>query len=252
MLGDLDGPSGTVQGDPDAWVSAETDGLITNIMPAPASDIVFMVANAIYFKGSWSVAFNPSATSAAPFTLADGSQVTAQMMTQNGSYPYARGTNFQAVSLPYGKGRASMLIVLPDPGVDLGTLLASLSAQQLQAVVASQAMMTGNIGLPRFTESFNSSLVSALTELGMGPVFPAGDFSGIFPDAPVNFVLHVVVVQVDEQGTVAAGATSGGGVAVVVAPEFTMTMNRPFFYAIRDGETGVLLFAGVLLDPTSS
>jgi serpin B len=203
-----------------------------------------MVANAIYFKGSWSEAFNASGTSAAPFTRADGSQVTAQMMTQSGSYPYVKGSNFQAVSLPYGKGRASMLVVLPDPGVDLLTLLAGLSVEQLDTVVAGQTMIPGNIGLPRFTTSFHGTLVPALSALGMAPAFATGaDFSGIFPDASLSFVLHAVVVQVDEQGTVAAGATSAGGVAEVAGgPGFAMTMNRPFFYAIRDGETGALLF----------
>jgi serpin B len=211
-----------------------------------------MVANAIYFKGSWSEAFNASGTSAAPFTRADGSQVTAQMMIQDGSYPYVKGSNFQAVSLPYGKGRASMLIVLPDPGVDLLTLLASLSAEQLDTVVAGQTTTYGHIGLPRFTTSFNSSLVPALSALGMQQVFVGGDFSGILQGATLNSVLHAVFIQVNEAGTVAAAATSGAEATVVIQPEFTMTMNRPFFYAIRDGETGALLFAGVLLDATSS
>jgi serpin B len=251
-LGNLDGPVGTVLGDPNAWASAETDGLITNIMPAPASKIVFMIVNAIYFKGSWSQGFDATATSAVAFTRADGSQVTAQMMVQNGSYPYLKGSNFQAVSLPYGKGRVSMLIVLPDPGVDLPSLLATLSAQQLDTLVAGQATASGHIGLPRFTTSFQRSLAPALSSLGMASVFQGGDFSGILPGALLTDVLHAADIEVDEAGTVATAVTSGVDVTAVVQPEFAMTMNRPFFYAIRDGETGALMFAGVLADPTSS
>jgi serpin B len=29
-----------------------------------------------------------------------------------------------------------------------------------------------------------------------------------------------------------------------------MTMDRPFFYAIRDNQTGALLFIGTLVNPT--
>lgn len=40
-------------------------------------------------------------------------------------------------------------------------------------------------------------------------------------------------------------------ITAVAAPQFTMTMNRPFFYAVRDDDNGALLFVGVLEDPTS-
>lgn len=250
-VGNLDGPAGTVEGDPDTWVSTATDGLITSILPAPIQDVVFMVANAIYFKGAWTSPFNPDQTTSAPFTLADGSQVTCSLMNQTSNWAYYKGSSFQSVSLPYGKGRASMLILLPDPGVSLATLLASLSAADLDTVVGQQVVMAGQLALPRFNTSFDASLVPALTTLGMGAAF-GGDFSGIGPNATLNAVLHATVVEVDEQGTIAAGATSGGQITAVEQPEFTMTVDRPFLYAIRDGQTGALLFVGVLFDPTSS
>jgi serine protease inhibitor len=37
-----------------------------------------------------------------------------------------------------------------------------------------------------------------------------------------------------------------------VPESISMTMNRPFFYAIVDGKTGALLFIGTLVDPTQS
>lgn len=51
--------------------------------------------------------------------------------------------------------------------------------------------------------------------------------------------------------TVAAGATTVTvGTTAVEAPQFTMTMDRPFFYAIQDDKTGELMFIGVLMNPT--
>jgi serine protease inhibitor len=35
----------------------------------------------------------------------------------------------------------------------------------------------------------------------------------------------------------------------IAAPQATMTLNHPFFYAIEDDTTGELLFAGVLQNP---
>jgi serpin B len=252
-LGNLDGPAGTVSGDPNAWVAAQTDGLITDILP-PGTDltrVVALVANAIYFKGAWSTAFDSAATQAAPFTLGSGSQVTCQMMHETGTFAYFKGADFQAVSLPYAQGRLEMLILLPDPGVNLATLLSGMSAGDLATVATGLQVMGGAIGLPRFKSSFQQSLVPALSALGMGPAF-GGDFSGVFPGGTLSDVVHASLVEVDEQGTVAAAGTSGVVILAVLAPSFTMTMDHPFFYAIRDGATGTLLFVGVLRDPTQT
>jgi len=52
-------------------------------------------------------------------------------------------------------------------------------------------------------------------------------------------------------GTVAAAATTVGVTdSVASAATFTMTMNRPFLYAIVDGVTGELIFLGALMNPS--
>jgi serpin B len=63
-------------------------------------------------------------------------------------------------------------------------------------------------------------------------------------------VEHEAVMQVDESGTVAAAATTVTVGTTVVVRNASMTMSRPFFYAILDGKTGALLFIGTLIDPT--
>ena len=40
-------------------------------------------------------------------------------------------------------------------------------------------------------------------------------------------------------------------ISVVQAPQFSMTMDHPFLYAIRDDKTGELLFVGVLANPNA-
>jgi serpin B len=57
------------------------------------------------------------------------------------------------------------------------------------------------------------------------------------------------VVEVDETGTVAAAAT-GIGDTDAMPQQYTITMDHPFFYAIRDDKTGELLFIGVLMNPS--
>ncbi|HVC83327.1 MAG TPA: serpin family protein, partial [Chloroflexota bacterium] len=79
------------------------------------------------------------------------------------------------------------------------------------------------------------------------------DFSAMSrgPQLSISEVRHAAVMQVDEQGTRAAAVTSVGirATAIEVANSFTMTINRPFFGAIRDETTGTLLFAASVVDP---
>lgn len=81
-------------------------------------------------------------------------------------------------------------------------------------------------------------------------LLPGCGFTGIFPGFYVNVAEHKTYVQVDESGTVAAAATGVGGTSVV-SLSVNLQVNHPFFYAIRDNQTGELLFVGVLMNPSA-
>jgi serpin B len=85
------------------------------------------------------------------------------------------------------------------------------------------------------------------------PLGAGADFSALSSKPVcVSDAEHQTVVEVDEAGTIAAAATT-----VTVSPtavpvsSFTMILDRPFLYAIRDGVTGALLFIGALMNPSA-
>jgi serine protease inhibitor len=250
-VGDLAGAPDDVN----TWVSTETNGLITDILPAgDYSSVIAVIANAIYFKGQWTTAFDPTQTSAAPFTVVDGTQTSAQMMHQAGSYDYLEGSNFQAIRLPYGQGRFSMFIVLPNSGTTLASLIGTLNAATLNTWISAATAAKGTIALPKFSSSYGVSLPQALSSLGMGVALcssNSANFSALAAGVCVSDVSHKTVVEVDESGTVAAGATTITVVPTAAqTPAFTMSVDHPFFYVIRDDQTGELLFVGTLLNPS--
>jgi serine protease inhibitor len=249
-VGDLAGAPANVNN----WVSTETDGLITSILPnANYASVVAVIANVIYFKGQWSTEFDPSLTAAAPFTLMDGTQVSVPMMHQSATYGYLQGANFQAVRVPYGAGRLSMLVVMPDAGTSLNSFVASLTPAMLNGWVGQLQTGMGNLSMPKFTTTFGASLVQPLSTLGMQAAFcsdPQAAFPGIGLVC-IQDVEHKTVVEVDESGTVAAGATTVTLTPTAVpAPLFTLTLDHPFLYAIRDDQTGELLFIGAMINPS--
>jgi serine protease inhibitor len=65
-------------------------------------------------------------------------------------------------------------------------------------------------------------------------------------------VKHKTFVEVNESGTEAAAVTSIGIVATsaqIPTQPFEMILDRPFFTAIRDNETGTILFMGQIQNP---
>jgi len=249
-VGDLAGAPANVN----AWVSTATDGLITNILPnVDYAGVIAVIANVIYFKGQWTTAFDPSQTAPAPFTLADGSQVSVQMMHQSANYGYLKGANFQALRIPYGQGRMSMLLVMPDAGTSLNSLLGSVTSDAIAGWVGQLQTGFGSVALPRFSTTYGASLVQPLTALGIQDAFCSSQQAS-FPGiglACIGDVEHKTVVEVDESGTVAAGATTVSILPVAVElPLFTVTLDHPFLYAIRDDKTGELLFIGTMTNPS--
>jgi serine protease inhibitor len=251
-VGDLAGAPDNVN----SWVSTETDGLISSILPAGNyAAVVAVIANVIYFKGQWSTEFDPSQTAPAPFTLMDGTQVSVPMMHESATYGYLQGANFQAVRIPYGAGRFSMLVAMPNAATSLNSFVAGLTPDLLNGWVAQLQTGMGNLSMPKFTATYGTSLVQPLTTLGMQAAFcadPQASFPGLGLVC-VQDVEHKTIVEVDESGTVAAGATTVTIVPTAVeVPLFTLTLDHPFLYVIRDDMTGELLFIGTMTNPSSA
>jgi len=246
-VGDIAGAPANVND----WVGSATNGLITSILPpnAPVGGYQgAIIANALYFKGSWSVSFDPGQTTAQPFTRNDGTQVAVSTMHQTGSFAYLQQGSMQAVRLPYGNGRFAMLLVLPDAQTNIADFLSNVTPTQLASWNSGLQDTQLSVALPKFTATFGASLVKPLTTLGMGIVFtPTADFSNLATGAYVSDVEHKTVIEVDETGTIAAAAT-GISMTTIVGP--TLSLNRPFLYAIEDTQTQELLFIGVLMDPS--
>ena len=108
------------------WVDTNTNGKIEKIVERINPQTLLFLINAIYFKGNWQDEFDESMTRSGTFHLPDGREKRVQMMRREGEYPYFRGENFEATSLPYGDGRLGMYIFLPNRNSNLNKFLRNL------------------------------------------------------------------------------------------------------------------------------
>ncbi|MBK9707433.1 MAG: serpin family protein [Acidobacteria bacterium] len=238
------------------WVSRSTRGKIPTIIDTIDNQMVLYLINAIYFKGQWKDTFDKSSTETAPFHLASGSEKPVPMMNRSGSYSYIRGDRFQAVGLPYGKGDFSMLIFLPDSGYPLKDFLRSFNHEKWERLMTGFRNNPGTVRIPRFKLSFEKELSGILKSLGMTTAFDAGtaDFSKMLDQSNVliSEVKHKAIVEVNEEGTVAAAATSVGIrlTSAIIDEPFNFVADHPFVIAIRDQRSGAILFMGIVENPS--
>jgi serpin B len=238
------------------WVSRNTRGKIPQIVSEINPDDVLFLINAVYFKGNWTTAFKPEATVERPFHRADGTSNPHPLMTQHNKYRYLETSYFQAISLPYGNERLSMYVFLPQQNSNLNRFLQTLTPQNWNTWISQFRQRDGVIQLPKFKLDYELGLNTVLKTIGMASAFDTtkADFSGISTQPThINQVQHKTFIEVNEEGTEAAATTSVRITvtsAMPAAAPFQMIVDRPFFFAIRDNQTGIILFMGTVLDPT--
>lgn len=235
------------------WIKENTGGKIENVIDEISPDAILYLINAIYFKGMWSEEFDKEQTGEMDFTLPDGTKKKHPLMFKDGDFNYYKGEKFQAMSLPYGDGRFSMYIFLPDEDSGLEEFQNNLNSENWQVWMDSFHESGGSVRLPRFKCEYKSILNDALKSIGMEIAFDGekADFAGM-TDTPafISRVIHQTFVEVNEKGTEAAAVTVVEMAAGGPPPErFYMEVNRPFFFAIRDEKTGSVLFMGSISDP---
>lgn len=238
------------------WVRTKTQGTVDRILDTLPANAILVLLNATYFKGTWETAFDPERTQDLPFATPQGVK-NVPTMWQQGKFLYLETETFQAVRLPYTQKLLSMYIFLPKERDGLWELLATLDAKSLSTFISTMREKEGEIFLPRLRVTFEKTMNDVLGELGIVRAFdPYGaDLSGMLPVSPaynayLSEVRHKTFLEVNEEGTEAAGVSSGV-IAITAIPldRFTMRVDHPFFLCIRDERTGALLFAGAIENP---
>lgn len=235
-------------------VEADTKRHIKNLLPQGSiSELTRLVlTNAIYFKGKWKEPFEPEKTKERDFTLTDGSKVKHQFMSADKTFGYFKGDNYAALEMDYKGEDFSMIIVLPHEGTPLSKVENSFTDTKYNELINAIAPQKALVFIPKFTVESGFSMKRVLGEMGLTvPFTDNADFSGISgnKDLKISEAYHKAFIEVTEEGTKAAAATS-----VVVAMKSMPNLNvfdanRPFMFILRHKPTNTILFIGRVAKP---
>ncbi|KAM3178453.1 hypothetical protein ACTXT7_002540 [Hymenolepis weldensis] len=204
------------------WISDQTAGKIADLMPKGSIDSQtrLVLANAIYFKGTWEHVFDRAMTSNGLFYTLSGEIVNVSMMMTNGSYLSAHFEEIKATALKIPFKVHNMLIVLPDERNGLPALLHTLSKSKDYF----NGLFDGgryhrchfDITMPKFKLGCGANgridLKKPLTSMGLQDVFEEGlaDFSRITNKERlfISEIFHQAVIEPDLSSAVGHSANS--------------------------------------------
>ncbi|XP_050680312.1 leukocyte elastase inhibitor-like [Leptidea sinapis] len=236
------------------WVGQNTKGLITDIIqPAqlsPKSEMI--IANALYFKGLWARGFNPRYTRSGCFHR-QGSCLNVAMMELHSELNYAYVDNLRAhaLELQYQGGEYSMILLVPLDFEGCAQLVRDLPYMSLPQISILLEPTDIRLIMPKFTVEFNDNVAGPLRNMRVVSLFTKNaNLSGMYEGgAPqVDSIIHRVHMTVDEQGTVAAAASSAMVIPLIGA-EVQLRVDRPFVFFIRNNKLGQVLFEGKIDEP---
>mmetsp|Transcript_10413 Transcript_10413/g.43272 ORF Transcript_10413/g.43272 Transcript_10413/m.43272 type:complete len:442 (+) Transcript_10413:36-1361(+) len=261
------------------WVEGQTNGLIKDLLSKIDPEMIAILVNAVYFRGSWALQFSPEATTDHPFELANGKKENCRMMSLSKNVMFRElPSGAKSVKLSYGKSREFYAVLtLPPKGKAPNPYEEDSSAKF--------EMRKVHVRMPRFKVQFQTSVKDTLRSIGIEAVFTQlGMLKGICTreDTFIGDVVHKAVVevsmvqgpyrqiktakralegetyqcfvfaisQVDEYGTKAAAATAVIMMATSFDPSqpIEFLVDRPFAISIVH-KSGMVLFSGAINNP---
>ncbi|XP_050994023.1 leukocyte elastase inhibitor-like isoform X2 [Labeo rohita] len=246
------------------WVEEQTENKIKDLLKRGAVNETtqLVLVNAIYFKGTWMDTFDPKDTHEMPFKINQNESRPVKMMYQKKMFPfrYIPEYELQVLELPYKKFELSMLILLPkktqDDSDSLLKLESELTIDKLLDWTKRDKMVPWTevkVHLPKFKLDIESPLSEILQEMGMSSLFreTKADLTGMSSNGRlfISAVVHKAFIEVNEEGTEAAGATAACNCLHVLECQ-SFIADHPFMFFIRHNPTDSILFLGRFRGPS--
>ncbi|NXX43988.1 ZPI inhibitor, partial [Tricholaema leucomelas] len=233
-------------------INRRTNGKIPELFEELDRHNKLLLVDYIVFKGKWVYPFNPKFTEIETFHINKYRSVQVPMMFKSDKVnsTFDEHLRCTVIKLPY-KGKAHMLVVIPEKEADYISLEDYLTMELVESWLGNMKTRKVDISFPKFKLQQKYKMKKLLHTLGMKNLFTRNADLGHLTDegyVAVSQVVQKAVIEVDEEGTEATAASGSEITAFTVPP--TIKVDRPFLFMIFEETFKTLLFIGRVVDPT--
>ena len=230
------------------WIKDQTHGKIDQYFNNIDTTDLMDAVNAYYFSAAWYDGFDPNNTQDRPFTLKDGQTVNIAMMSDIISQArYMQNDSISMAEIYFGHGNYSMILVVPRDNADIDVITHHLTAQIWNLwLTALSTRQPVEVTIPKLNFRRFYNFQPYFLKLGLGSVFDStANFSGISPGLHLTKAYENSVIKITETGC----NYTGGIIKEHTKPQYKISANRPFLFAIRETTTGVMILLGIIKNP---
>ncbi|NWQ89173.1 ZPI inhibitor, partial [Burhinus bistriatus] len=233
-------------------INKRTKGKIPELFEELDRHNKLLLVDYIVFKGKWVYPFNSKFTEIETFHINKYRSVQVPMMfrSDNINSTFDENLRCTVVKLPY-KGKAHMLIVIPEKEGDYISLEDHLTTELVESWLGNMKTRKVDISFPKFKLEQKYKMKKLLHALGIKNLFTrTADLSHLTDEGyvAVSQVVQKAVIEVDEEGTEATAASGSEITAFTMPP--VIKVDRPFLFMIFEETFKTLLFIGRVIDPT--
>lgn len=219
------------------YVKENTAGKIKDLIPADAvKDAFAFLVNAVYFKAEWQGKFEKDLTIDREFHVQEGESRSIPFLNEYGEHrDYTDDSLFQVLSLKYADPSFSFAIFLPKKRFGLIEALEKTNGEYIQNLLADLKNSYVDVQIPKFKIEKELNLKQTLEAIGIKQVFEkTADLSGIADNTHISSGIHKAVIEVDEDGTVAAAASAFKVKLemMIMAEPTKFCADHPFLFAL--------------------
>lgn len=235
------------------WCKEATRGMINHLVSKEElKELAAVMANACYFKAEWEGRFLGMTKD--NFYDRNGNVVKDDayvMCNPTANIKYEETDSYELARLPYGNGSFYMDVILPKNGKDNDQFLLNFDWSKVNPQEFKRVENGWDVSLvftlPRFKADNHHSLLKMMEDLGMKNI--KATLSGMNEALYISSLGQLANIEVDEEGTKASAVSYALLETVGEHITHTMYINRPFYYAIREANTGLILFTGYVVVP---
>ncbi|CAG5924691.1 unnamed protein product [Menidia menidia] len=236
-----------------------TKGLIKEPLKSVDPNMVLMLLNYLYFKGTWEQKFPKEMTYYRNFRVSEKTNVRVPMMTNKGNYLAAADHELDCDILQVeldtdNSSNYSTVIPLSSTIMQLTSVFSAPIHRKHQHAhrIAEKDHRTREVSFPRFKLEQNYDLIENLKEMGLTDIFKeSGDFTRMTSEkVAMNWLKHQGTITVNEEGTEAAALTQVG--FMPLSSQIRFTVDHPFLFLIYEHRTDCLVFIGRVANPSQN
>lgn len=236
------------------WVDTNTDGMIPEILSEIDDSHMLYLVNALMFDAEWQRVYCKEDVRDGDFHGAKYRHVEKADFMHSTEGLYLDDGNATGFLKPYAGGAYSFAALLPNEWVPIEEYVETLTGEGFLRTLNSARETTVFAALPKFEYDYSVLMNDTLKNLGIPLAFDreSADFTLMAESTDGNIyidaVLHKTFISVDELGT-KAGAVTMVAMAAAGAPLDiqTVTLDRPFVFAIVDNATNLPVFIGTVI-----